>query len=213
MRWFWAIVLMGLIGCAPMAHERANDYREDALRLYSAGHYDQAAESFEAALNTSPGDPDLEYHAARCYDLCGQTTKAEQFYNACLLRAPNHAQARRGLASLLVRSGRQVEATKMTEDWLANAPDRAEAYSLDGWLWHQSGDLPKAEGRLLQALELDRNDAWALVELGLVNEALRRPERALVMYERALEVNPHQPEVTQRLMRLQSQGVQRPKPE
>jgi hypothetical protein len=46
-----------------------------------------------------------------------------------------------------------------------------------------------------------------------VNEALRRPERALVLYERALEVNPHQPEVTQRLMRLQSQGVQRPKPE
>ncbi len=213
MRWVWAMALMGLIGCAPLAHERATDYREDALRLYAAGHYDQAAESFEAALNATPGDPELEYQVARCCDLSGQTTKAEQFYNACLLRVPNHAPARRGLASLLVRSSRQNEAAKMIEDWLTSAPDRAEPFSLDGWLWHQSGDLPKAEGRLLQALERDRNDAWALVELGLVNEALRRPERALVLYERALDVNPHQPEVAQRLMRLQSQGVQRPKPE
>jgi tetratricopeptide (TPR) repeat protein len=101
----------------------------------------------------------------------------------------------------------------MAESWLASAPDRSGPYALDGWLWHQAGDLPRAQARLQQALEIEPRDSHALLELALVYEALRRPERALVLYERALEQNPNQSEVSQRLQRLQAQGVSRPRPD
>jgi tetratricopeptide (TPR) repeat protein len=112
-----------------------------------------------------------------------------------------------------VREGRQDEAVKMVEDWLAREPNLAAPYAVDGWLWHQVGDLPRAQARLQQALQIDPHDMHALIELALVYEALHRPERALVLYERALSQNPHLPQVAERLDRLKAQGVKRPRPD
>jgi tetratricopeptide (TPR) repeat protein len=216
MRWVWGAVGLALIwlgGCAPTAQDRVRDYNEDGLNLYRHGVYDKAAESFEAALALEPGDAGLLYNAAQCYDRTGNPARAEQYYNACLQRAPNHAGGRNALATLMVRQGRRDEAVTMIEGWLAGQPKLAAAYAADGCLRHQLGDLPSAKLRLEQALELDPHDTRALVELGLVYEALQRPERSLVLYERALAEAPGQEEVAGRLQRLQAQGVKRPRPE
>jgi tetratricopeptide (TPR) repeat protein len=101
----------------------------------------------------------------------------------------------------------------MVQSWLAREPGRAAAYAEDGWLWYQAGDLPRAQGRLEQALELDPHDSRTLVELARVYEAMKRPDRAAALYERVLERNPKQTEVTKRLKALQSQGTGQPQPE
>jgi Tfp pilus assembly protein PilF len=212
-RWLAVLALVWLGGCAPTAQDRVREYNEDGLHLFKQGAYGQAAESFEAALALTPGDPALLYNAGQCHDRANNAAGAEHYYTACLERAPNHAASRHGLASLMVRQGRQAEARQMADAWLAGEPKLASAYALDGWLWHQAGDLPRAQARLQQALELDPRDLRALVELGLVYEALQRPERALVLYERALQQDANQPEVAQRVKRLQEQGVKPPKPD
>src|SRR5207253_3821590 len=117
------------------------------------------------------------------------------------------------LVSLLVRMGQKDEATRLVEAWLAQEPRRAAAYAEDGWLWHQAGDLPRAQARLQQALELDPHEPRALVELALVYEAMQRPDRAAALYERVLERNPHQTEVVKRLNGLRSQGARQPQPD
>jgi tetratricopeptide (TPR) repeat protein len=114
---------------------------------------------------------------------------------------------------LLVRSDRRDDATRMVQDWVAREPQRAAAYAEYGWLWRELGDLPGAQIRLQKALELDPHDPRALIELGLIYEAMQRPERAVVLYERVLERDPNQPEVIQRLIALQVQGVGPPRPE
>ncbi len=101
----------------------------------------------------------------------------------------------------------------MVEDWLAREPKKAEPYALDGLLWHQAGDLPKAQARLQQALGIDPHNVDALVELGLVYEAMHRPERAQAIYERVLELEPNQPDVIARINRLQHEGTGRPHPD
>ena len=73
--------------------------------------------------------------------------------------------------------------------------------------------LPRAQGRLEQALELDPHDSRTLVELARVYEAMKRPDRAVALYERVLERNPKQTEVTKRLKALQSQGTGQPQPD
>jgi Tfp pilus assembly protein PilF len=211
--WLAGLFLLGPAGCAPTAQDRLRDYNADGLHLYRQGAYAQAAESFEAALALAPDDPSLLYNTAQSHDRAGDAARAERHYTACLQRDANHGAARHGLAALMVRTGRQDEAARMVEDWLSREPERADAYAVDGWLWHQAGDLPRAQARLHQALERDPHNARALVELGLVYEALRRPERALVLYERALARDPNQPDVAERLRRLQSQGVKRPRPD
>jgi tetratricopeptide (TPR) repeat protein len=213
----WACWIAGLAvcleGCAPTAQERVHDYNEDGVYLFQAGNYEGARDTFKAAVALQPEDPGLLYNLGECYDRLGNTAKAGELYQACLQRAPNHASCRHALAAMLMRDGHRPEATRMVEDWITREPKLATAYAEDGWLWHECGDLPRAQARLQQALELDPHDNRALTELARVYEAMQRPDRAVVLYERALENHPGQPDIITRVNLLKSQGASRPQPE
>jgi len=209
--------LLGLVlclaGCASPVQERVRDYNEDGVSLFQRGDYLAACDSFRAAQALQPEDPALYYNIGQCYDRLGDGAKAERFYNECLARAPGHAECRHALASLLVRVGRRDEAVRMVQDWLAREPKCAAAYAEDGWLWYQAGDLPRAQTRLQQALQLDPHEPRALIELARVYEALRRPDRAADLYERVLAKDPNQWEVAKRLNTLRAQGARAPLPD
>src|SRR5262249_13001417 len=160
-----------------------------------------------------PEDSGLLYNVGQCYDHLGDAAKAEQFYVACLQRAPDHAPCHHALSVLLVRCKRWPDAVRSVEDWLTRSPNLAAAHAEDGWLYHQAGDLPRAQARLQEAALLDPRDWRALVELGAVYEDLQRPDRAAVLYEEALQENPNQPDVRRRLDALRTQGVGPPRPD
>ena len=210
-RWLGAVLLVGLTGCMSEEAERARDYTTDGLHLFQHGDYRAARESFQAALTLRPEDTGLMYNVAQCYERQGADAQAEHFYVACLQRSPDHAPCRHALAALLVHEGRGAEAVHMAEDWLARDPKHADPYALDGWLWHQKGDLPRAQGRLQQALEIDSHNVKALTELALLYEEMHREDRAAVIYQRILEIEPSNLEITARLNRLR--GTSRPQPE
>jgi Flp pilus assembly protein TadD len=213
MRRVWLVVGLALClaGCASPQDERARDYNEVGVTLFRQGNYAAAADSFQAALTLQPEDAALMYDVGQCRDRQGDAAGAEQFYNKCLQRDAGHAACRTALCRLLVRQGRTDEAVKMTEAWMAREPKLAAAYAADGWLWHHEANLPKAHSRLQQALALDPHDRDALAELALVYEEMHRPDRAVVLYERMLQEDPHQPDVVDHLNRLQAQKVGRPK--
>jgi Tfp pilus assembly protein PilF len=202
-----------LLGCESASQERLRDYNLDGVYLFQRGNYAAARESFQAALALKPDDPALLYNIGECYDRLGDTAKAERYYSQCLLQSPNQADCRHALASMLVRVGRKNDAGHLVEDWLAREPRLAAAYAEDGWFWHQNGDLPRAQVRLQQALELDPHEPRALIELALVYEAMQRPDRAAVLYERVLERDPVQVEVAKRLNQLRAQGASQPHPD
>jgi Tfp pilus assembly protein PilF len=209
--WFAGIAL-GLAGCGPAVQESVRTYNEDGVYLFQHGEYTGARESFQAALALQPENDGLLFNIGECYDRQGQTAKAEEFYNKCLQKESGHARCRHALAALLVRTGRRKEATRMIEAWLAKESKKADAYAEDGWLWHKGGDLPQAQARLQQALDIDPHNVRALTEMGLVYEELGMPDRAVVVYERSLDQDPSQPEVKQRLNALLVRGTGRPKP-
>jgi Flp pilus assembly protein TadD len=202
-----------LAGCLPTSQELVKQYNDDGVLLYERGEYSHARDSFEAAQRLAPEDPAILYNLAQCHDRLGDTAKAEPLYKECLRRSANHAACRHALAVLWVRTGRQAEAEKMIEDWLVREPKLSSPYAEDGYLWHLRGDLPRAQSRLQQALEMDPHDQRALTELALVYEEMQRPDRALVLYERILDVNPRQPEIARHMDELRAQGARAPKPE
>lgn len=215
MRWHRAIAGLALAvgACVPAVAERVRDYNEDGVYLYQQGSYAGARDTFRAALALQPGDPNLLFNLAQCHDRLGQTAVAEQLYQDCLRRAPNHPECRHALTLLLVNSGRRADAARMVDDWLAHQPKRAAPYTEDGWLRAQSGDLLNARGRFQQALLLDAHNTFALNELAKLYETMHYPDRAVVLYERSLEIDPHQPDVFQHVSLLRSQDVGRPHPE
>lgn len=201
------------LGCVAVQEERVKDFNDDGLQLFARGDYKNARESFEMALTLSPQDPALLYNAGQCLDRLGDWRRAEQYYITCLQINANNGDARHGLASLLYRTGRAPEAQRMIDEWMKAEPDRADALVLDGWRLRQEKALPSAQTRLQQALALEPNNNRALIELGIVYERLNMPDRALVLYERALARNAQQPDIAQRVEQLRGRGVQRPLPD
>jgi tetratricopeptide (TPR) repeat protein len=198
----WVAGLAWAVGaCAPTAQDRVRDYTEDGVLLYQKGSFADARDSFEVALRLRPGDADLLYNLGQCYDRLGNAA------------APDHGECWHALTVLLVKGGQRAEAVRRVEEWLRRKPELAAAYAEDGWLRGQEGDLVSARGRLQQALGIDPGNSRALTELGRIYEALDRPAYALVLYERALEANPHQPDLAQRISLLRARGVGRPHPD
>jgi tetratricopeptide (TPR) repeat protein len=209
-----AVVALAAGACTPTAQQRrVRDYNEDGIQLFHRGCYGDARDSFRAALALKPDDADLLYNLGQCHERLGQPDRAAQAYQECLGRAPNHPECRHALTVLLVNGNKREEATRRVEEWLRKEPKLAGPYAEDGWLRAQEGDLVNARGRYQQALALEPANNRALVELADLYERLDRPAYALVLYERALEVNPNQPAVTAARDRLRSRGIGRPHPD
>jgi Tfp pilus assembly protein PilF len=216
MRWLGCCLILMLpiaVGCATPGQEKVRDYTEDAVHLYNIGRYQDAKESFQAALDLRPGDVDLMYSVGQCSDRLGQDGVAERTYNNCLQRDPNHAECRHALAALLVREDRWADATTLVNDWVKRQPKLATPIAEDAWLWRIYGDLPKAQARVDEALAIDPHDNRALLEKAQIYETLQRPDRALHLYRMALQYNPKQPEVKQRVDALLAAGADHPKPD
>lgn len=207
------VVAMLLAGCDTTSQDRVMEFNKEGTQLYNQGDFQAARENFEEALELKPGDADLLYNVAQCFDRQGNWPKAEVFYRQCLDREPEHEDARFALALVLDRTGRRDEAARLAQEWLTAHPERAAPYALDGWRLRQERAFPQAQGRLQQALAIDPHCNRALIELGVLYEQMQRPERARVLYERALARKPNQPEVVERLNDLLQKNVGRPLPD
>jgi tetratricopeptide (TPR) repeat protein len=210
---FTLAVCAGLAGCLSPRHERAEDYNVDGVHLFQHGAYARAQESFQAALALKPDDAHILYNLGECCHRQGAFAEAERYYNQCLDREPNHTSCRYALAQLLLQAGRRDSAAGMIQAWSSREPKNADAIALDGWYWHLAGDLPRAQARLQEALQLEPHNRRGLIELGLIYEAMQRPDRAVALYERVLDDDPNQLEVKQRLQELLARGAGAPKPD
>jgi tetratricopeptide (TPR) repeat protein len=215
MRFLWPIIglTLGLAGCVSPRDDRVQDYNADGVWLFQQGQYARAGETFQAALALKPNDAGLQYNLGECYRRQGAFAQAEQYYKECLQREPNHAPCRFALASLMVQTGRAAEAARLAQDWVAREPQSADAYALLGWYAHHTGDLPQAQARLHQALELEPHNRRALVEMALLYEGMERPERAAALYQRILEDDPEQQAIKERHDALLTKGVKPPRPD
>jgi Flp pilus assembly protein TadD len=64
-----------------------------------------------------------------------------------------------------------------------------------------------------QAMLLSPRDSRTMIELGRLYEKLGRPDRAVALYERALDIDPNQPDVVRQVSKLRAEGATRPHPD
>jgi Flp pilus assembly protein TadD len=199
-------MLLGLLaGCASTPQRQAKELNQQGIEHLMRREYAQAEIHFSQAAQLTPQDPDVVYHLATAAHHAGDTGKAEASYRACLKLDPYHAKCRHGLAVLLIQQDKAKEAWQMTEEWLTQWPNSADAQAEHGWLLRTSGDFPTAQAQLQKALQTEPNNVRALVELGLLYETYQYPDRARALYERALLHDPYQMEAQTRLTSLSKQ--------
>lgn len=202
-----AIALISTLqsGCK-MAATTANS---DGVRLFQNGNYQAASQRFRQAIATDPRNPDAYYNEAATLHRIGVQSsnpqllkQAEEMYNVCLDLNENHTDAHRALAVLLGQSGRSDKAFALMKNWVSSQPQVSDARVELARLYQEYGDDKTAEQQLTEAVKVDLNNPRAWKALASIQEKNGLPAQAYANYQRSLQINRFQPELTQKLASL-----------
>jgi len=181
-------------------------------RLYQQGQYGAAMQAFQKAITSDPTNPDGYYNmAAAVHQQAKQRGDAEAFkqaeslYNQCLDHNPNHVECHRGLAVLLVDTGRPDRAFTLLKNWAGRSPTYAEPRIEVARLYEEHQEPQTALKYLEDAVQLDAQNPRAWLALGRLRESMGEPTQALQNYQRALAINGMQPMVAERVAALTRQ--------
>jgi tetratricopeptide (TPR) repeat protein len=200
-----AVSLPGLCGCRMMAMGQ----NTEGARLFQQGQYDAALTHFQQAVANDPKSADAYYNMARTLHQLGNARKdekllgqAETLYNQCLDYDENHVDCYRGLAVLLVETGRVDRGFALLKNWVVRNPESADARVELARLYQEFGDKETATIQLQQAVQMDQQNRRAWNALGYLREDSGDYSQALANYQRSYSLNRFQPSVAQRIAAL-----------
>ena len=183
----------------------------DGVRLFQQGNGQAASSRFMQAIAHDPTRPDGYYNLAATLHQSGRLhsrhedlDQAENYYNQCLDRDPDHVDCYRGLAVLLADTDRSDAALRLIEGWSTRSPYSPNPKIEMARLLEELGEPDKAKARLEEALSIEPKNARALAALGRLREQSGQQVQALANYERSLQSNQFQPHVASRAMALRA---------
>ncbi len=193
-------------GCGSMV---ATGHNMQGVRLYQQGQLYGAMEKFQKAMAADPADANAYYNLASSMHAAGIANKdpntlqqAEQLYNECLNRNPNHRDCYRALAVLLVETDRSDRAFVLLKNWAVRSPQSADARIELARLHYEFGDTKTAETQLHQAIQLDQTRDDAFKALAYLDEQNGDLQKALANYQRAYTLGGYSPAVANRIAAL-----------
>lgn len=206
----WQIVTLGLVALTATGCKVAADGQNlQGARYYQNGNYDVAMQNFQKAVATDPTNADGYYNMACTMHRMGTArndqnslNQAETLYNQCLDLDPNHIDCYRGLAVLLVETGRSDKAFNLLKNWALRSPQVAEARVELARLYEEFGDPEAAKRYLTEAVGLDQYNSRAWNALGRLREQGGEYSQALANYQRSYNLNRFQPEIVERMAAL-----------
>ena len=187
----------------------ATGHNLHGVRLHDSGQYSSAIQEFQKAIAKRPNDTDALYNMAATLHRMGaehksqaQLQQAEALYHQCLDIDGNHVDCHRGLAVLLVETGRTEKAFTFLNNWVRGNPNVADAHIELARLYEEFGDKEAAEQSLHNALGVDESNYRAWTALGSLREQSGQYALALQNYQRSVQHNNLQPQVAQRIATL-----------
>ena len=181
-------------------------------RLYEQGQYTAALQQFQKVVASDPENADGYYNLAATTHRLGnqrgdtnQIEQAEALYNQCLDHAPNHIECHRGLAVLLVETGRPDRAFALLKNWASQNPTFAAPRVELARLYEEHGEPQTALKYLEDAVQQDTDNGRAWLALAQLREKSGDLPQALQNYQRALALDNTQPMVVERVAALSRQ--------
>lgn len=188
-------------------------------QAYQSGNATQAIGRFQRAIAQNPRSPDAYYNLAATFYAMGRSQggqgvaanagatqylgQAEQLYRQALSLDGNHPQAHRGLAGLLIETGRESSAFELINGWKERTPQSAEPLIELARLYQEYGDTQHAADLLSDAIRADSNNVRAYTAMGTLREEGGQDLLALDNYMRALQLGGGNQEVAGRVAQLQ----------
>jgi tetratricopeptide (TPR) repeat protein len=187
----------------------ATSQNMQGVHLYEQGQLYGAMEKFQQAMAADPNDANAYYNLASTLHRMGSANndpqlmqQAEQLYNECLNRNPDHTGCYRALAVLLVETDRSDRAFVLLKNWAIRNPQSADARIELARLYQEFGDTKTAELQLQQALQLDQRNQRAWTAMASLREQKGDYRQALANYQRAYTLHGYNPALASRIAAL-----------
>jgi tetratricopeptide (TPR) repeat protein len=167
--------------------------------------YSLVYQVLQDALQTSPGDSDLQYDLAMAAEKLDKLAEMEQLLRQLIADKPDFHQAYNALGySLADRKIRLPEARELIQKALEFAPNDPFIQDSLGWVEFRSGNLDKAQ-QILQAAYQSRPDAEIAAHLGEVLWSLGQQAQARTIWTQGTTQNPDNETLRETMQRLGTQ--------
>ena len=154
------------------------------------GHYNEAIQNLQKALQLDPINSDAYRELAKSYEAVGRLKDAESTYiNAVALR-PSYWAAHNELGGFYYRRGRYAEAEKEFRTVVELTPDNARGYSNLGVIAYSQKRYQEAAKMYEKSVAIKPSDS-AYSNLGTVYYSLGQYDEAARYYEQAIRMNGH----------------------
>jgi Flp pilus assembly protein TadD len=158
--------------------------------LHQLGEKDASIQVVRRALDRRPDDRGLRFGLAAALERTGSWREALTHVRRILKRRPKDAPALNFLGYTLADRGERLEeARRRIRKALYLQP--GEGYIIDslGWLYYRNGERSKAFKLLQMAARLSPQEPEILAHLAEVHVSLKRFNRAVLLYRRAIKVS------------------------
>jgi tetratricopeptide (TPR) repeat protein len=119
-----------------------------------------------------------------------RTADAEAMFRQALARDPNSFEAVRGIVQVDEAKNKPADAMAFVQEQIKRNPGNAGMFMLLAELQVQAKQLKQAEDSANQVLTLDKNNVPAMVLLAQLQAADGSPDKAIPLYQRAIELAP-----------------------
>jgi tetratricopeptide (TPR) repeat protein len=167
---------------------------ERGILFEESGQVERALEQFKSALERAPGDLDLQLRVGAAYVSIGATDEALPMLKKVLEQRANSAEANHYLGRAYLRNGGLDVPIAMR--YLRRAveldPNRSDYHLYVAWGANDSNpaQLGEAKAQVEKALAIDKLNADAYWQRGVVNLRTGRVDDAIADLKRALELKP-----------------------
>ncbi len=166
------------------------DLRSEGQKLLKEGNAGGAVVFFKNALEKDPADFSSRLNLAKAYVKLGKLPQADDELQKCLRQKPDDRELNMELAMLYLAENKLEKAlvhVRKAEE--AGQPDAASR-ELAGIAYSLLKQHTEAEAALKASLELEPKRESATLALARLYLAIREPEKALELADRALAENP-----------------------
>ncbi len=189
-----------------------------AIALEEAGNVDQAVKEYKRSLELKPNNIIVMYNLGNIYMAKGDIDSAESMFknaveiaekddfnrlemfeayhksslNEIIVEVKDNVVIKSliNVGSIYVRKGRVDDAINLFNKELIKRPYAAELHYKLGWANYKKGTFDIAEQELEKAIDLDANIAEWHNFLGVINNLLQNPGKALNAFTTAVKLRP-----------------------
>ncbi|MCP4580625.1 MAG: tetratricopeptide repeat protein [candidate division Zixibacteria bacterium] len=162
--------------------------------------YEMAIEYYRRILAVEPDNIDVIFNMAAAYERLKQYNKAEEHFLILLDREPDNPIIMNYLGYMYADMGVKLnEAKKLIKKALKLSPDNSAYLDSYAWVMYKQGNYKEALKYQLKAMEAANDDPILYDHMGDIYSALNRIPEAQTNWHRALELDPENDSIKEKL--------------